>query len=227
MKLSFIIPVLNEAGNIKTVLQSLQSMRQEGHEVIVVDGGSRDNTLTLAVPLADVVVSAQQGRARQMNNGAAKATGDIFVFLHADSSLPEQAVQLITDALCKDNHHWGRFDVSLPGKRLMFQVIASFMNLRSRLTGIVTGDQCLFVKREAFARIGGFPDIPLMEDISISKSLKKLSRPVCLKAKVITSNRRWQEQGILRTILLMWYLRASYFFGRPPEQLVKIYYRHL
>ena len=226
MKLSFIIPVLNEAGNITTVLQSLQPIRRAEHELIVVDGGSIDGTKDLAMPLADVVLSSSKGRARQMNQGAAEATGDILVFLHADTSLPAQATQLIIDALSKGDRHWGRFDVSLPGKGGMFKVIAWFMNLRSRLTGIVTGDQCLFVKHEAFKQIGGFPDIPLMEDISISTRLKKLSRPVCLKARVSTSNRRWQEQGILRTILLMWYLRASYFFGRPAEQLVKIYYRN-
>ena len=225
MKLSFIIPVLNEAGNIKSVLRSLQPIRQAGHEVIVVDGGSKDDTSSQALPLADLVVSSQKGRARQMNAGAAQATGDVFVFLHADTSLPEQATQLIINALSDRNQLWGRFDITLQGKRIMFQLIAWFMNVRSRLTGIATGDQCLFVKREVFESIRGFADIPLMEDIHISSKLKKLSPPVCLKAKVVTSSRRWQEQGILKTILLMWYLRAGYFFGRAPEQLVKIYYR--
>lgn len=225
MKLSFIIPVLNEAGRITEVLQALQTSRETGHEVIVVDGGSRDNTMALADPLADIVISSSNGRARQMNSGVTRATGDVFVFLHADTRLPAGATQLIIHALGEGDQQWGRFDVSLQGNRIMFHIIAWFMNLRSRLTGIATGDQCLFIKRGTFAQIGGYPDIPLMEDISISATLKKISRPVCLQAKVITSSRRWQQQGVWRTILLMWYLRASYFFGTPAERLVKIYYR--
>lgn len=226
MKLSFIIPVLNESENIRRILQPMTAFRHNGHEVIIVDGGSHDNTVELSQPLVDQVIESAKGRAKQMNNGASQATGDVLVFLHADTCLPEFATQMIETGLKKSNGLWGRFDVELSGSKSILRIIATVMNLRSRWTGIATGDQCIFVRREAFDKINGFPELSLMEDIALSKQLKKLSRPVCLRDKVITSSRRWEQQGVFQTILLMWYLRARYFFGSSTEKLEQIYYRN-
>ena len=223
MKLSIIVPALNEAARIEATLAALAPMRSRGHEVIVVDGGSADATAALAVPLADRVLPAPRGRARQMNAGAAKARGDVLVFLHADNRLPDSADRLVTEALAASGRAWGRFDVAIEGTHPMLPVIAWFMNLRSRLTGIATGDQAMFVRRDAFARVGGFPALALMEDVALSATLKALSRPACLRAKTVTSGRRWETKGVLRTVLLMWRLRLSFFFGASPERLARIY----
>lgn len=227
MKLSFIIPVLNEAKNISKILLPLSIYRQKGHEVIIVDGGSHDNTVELAQQQSDRVIQSQKGRAKQMNTGASEASGDVLVFLHADTWLPEHAALIIENNLKKTARSWGRFDVRLSGSKFIFRLIGEIMNYRSRYTGIATGDQCIFVRRAVFDKINGFPELALMEDIAISKQLKHISKPVCLQEKVVTSSRRWEEQGIARTILLMWYLRARYFFGGSPEKLEKIYYRHV
>jgi rSAM/selenodomain-associated transferase 2 len=223
LKLSIIVPALNEAARIEATLAALAPMRSRGHEVIVVDGGSADATAALAVPLADRVLPAPRGRARQMNAGAAKARGDVLVFLHADNRLPDSADRLVTEALAASGRAWGRFDVAIEGTHPMLPVIAWFMNLRSRLTGIATGDQAMFVRRDAFARVGGFPALALMEDVALSATLKALSRPACLRAKTVTSGRRWETKGVLRTVLLMWRLRLSFFFGASPEHLARIY----
>ena len=223
MKLSIIVPALNEAARIEATLASLAPMRSRGHEVIVVDGGSSDATAALAAPLADRVLPAPRGRARQMNAGAAQARGDALVFLHADNRLPDSADRLVTEALAASGRAWGRFDVAIEGTHPMLPVIAWFMNLRSRLTGIATGDQAMFVRRDAFARVGGFPALALMEDVALSATLKALSRPACLRAKTVTSGRRWETKGVLRTVLLMWRLRLSFFFGASPERLARIY----
>jgi rSAM/selenodomain-associated transferase 2 len=224
IKISIIIPVLNEGGIIVSTLQSLQSMRKRGHEVIVVDGGSCDDSALLALPYSDQVLVTPRGRARQMNEGAAIATGDIFLFLHADTVLPGKGDQLIETALRRSRRGWGRFDVRLSGAHPLFRVIEFLMNWRSRLSGIATGDQALFVRRELFEKVGGFPPIDLMEDIALSKKLKKYGKPVCLWHKVMTSSRRWEEEGIVRTVVLMWCLRAVYFFGADPKRIVKFYY---
>lgn len=221
MKLSFIIPTLNEADVIVTTLMHLQPLRALGHEVIVVDGGSKDATLALAEPLADRVLPAPRGRARQMNVGAASARGDVLVFLHADTRLPGLAVGLIREALRQ--RLWGRFDVLIGGRARMLRLVAKAMNLRSRLTGIATGDQALFVSRAAFVTVGGYPDQPLMEDIELSRRLKRLGPPACLREHVITSGRRWLEHGIWQTILLMWRLRFDYWRGVPAERLAVRY----
>jgi len=223
LKLSIIVPALNEAARIEATLAALAPMRSRGHEVIVVDGGSADATAALAAPLADRVLPAPRGRARQMNAGAAKARGDVLVFLHADNRLPDSADRLVTEALAASGRAWGRFDVAIEGTHPMLPVIAWFMNLRSRLTGIATGDQAMFVRRDAFARVGGFPALALMEDVALSATLKALSRPACLRAKTVTSGRRWETKGVLRTVLLMWRLRLSFFFGASPEHLARIY----
>jgi rSAM/selenodomain-associated transferase 2 len=223
MKLSVIVPTLNEAARIETTLASLAPLRARGHEVIVVDGGSSDATAALAAPLADRVLSAPRGRAHQMNAGATKARGDVLVFLHADNRLPEFVDRLVAEALASSARAWGRFDVAIEGTHVMLPVIAWFMNARSRLTGIATGDQSMFVRRDAFARVGGFPALALMEDVALSVRLKALSRPACLRAKTVTSGRRWEQKGVLRTVLLMWRLRLSFFFGASPERLARIY----
>ena len=218
MSLSVIVPVLDEATGIVAVLGALAPLRAQGHQVIVVDGGSEDGSRELARPLVDLVVEAPRGRARQMNAGAAAANGEALLFLHADTRLPPEAATLVLAALAQ--HSWGRFDVKLAGASPLLAVIAFFMNLRSRLTGIATGDQAIFVRREVFP---GFPEIPLMEDVAFSIIMKRHSRPACLRSKVVSSGRRWQQHGVLRTMLLMWRLRLAYFLGAAPDELAQRY----
>ena len=222
MKLSIIMPVLDEAAEIEAALAALAPLRARGVEVIVADGGSGDDTLALARPLADCVVTAARGRAEQMNAGATVAKGDVLLFLHADTHLPDGADRLVLDALARSGRAWGRFDVRIDGGGV-FALISAFMNARSRLTGIATGDQAMFVSRAAFERVGGFPPIALMEDVALSARLKRVGRPLCLAARVTTSGRRWHRQGVLRTILLMWKLRLAYFFGADPVRLARAY----
>jgi len=221
MTLSIVMPVLNEAAHIAAALEALAPLRGRGAEVIVVDGGSRDGTPERAARLADRVLAAPRGRAAQMNAGAAAARGDILLFLHADTRLPDDADILIREALARSPRVWGRFDVRFAGNAL--PLVAAAMNLRSRATGIATGDQAMFVTREAFGRAGGFPDIALMEDVTLSARLKRLSRPLCLAARVTTSPRRWQAHGIVRTVLLMWRLRLAFFLGADPQRLARAY----
>jgi rSAM/selenodomain-associated transferase 2 len=220
--LSIIVPVLNEAEGIGDALSALAPLRQRGVEVIVVDGGSRDATTKLAKPLADNVIGAPRGRGAQMNAGAAVARGDVLLFLHSDTRLPPKAETLVLDALKQSVAIWGRFDIRIEGN-LLLTIVGLAMNLRSRLSGIATGDQAMFVTRAAFQSVGGFPDIALMEDVALSHSLKKLSSPLCLRARVVTSGRRWQRHGLLRTILLMWRLRLAYFLGATPAALARRY----
>lgn len=220
MKLSIIVPALDEAAGIAAALAALAPLRARGHEVIVADGGSADGTADLAAPLADRVVAAPRGRARQMNAGAAAASGDALLFLHADTRLPPEADRLVVAALA--TAPWGRFDVRIEGRSPLLGMVAFFMNWRSRLTGIATGDQAIFVRRADFA---GFPDIALMEDIAFSKAMKRRGAPACLRVRAATSGRRWDEHGTLRTIVLMWRLRLAYALGARPEDLARRYTR--
>ena len=206
MRLSIIIPVLNEAETIAARLDALQALRARSVEVIVVDGGSADDSPARAAPLADRVITAPRGRGRQMNAGAEQATGEVLLFLHADTVLPDLATERI-EAAVTGGALWGRFDVRIDGASVMLPIVAALMNGRSRLTGIATGDQAIFATREAFARVGGFPDIPLMEDIAFSSTMRRIARPACLTEKVTTSGRRWEKHGVWRTILTMWWLR--------------------
>lgn len=222
-RISVIVPALNEAACITSVLQALSPLRRRGHEVIVVDGGSSDGTPMLAAPLADRVLHAPRGRALQMNAGAHAATGDVLWFLHADTLPPSDADEAILAALAQGNRSWGHFDVRLSGAGILLRMVATLMNRRSRLVGIATGDQGLFVRREGFERAGGFPEIPLMEDIALSRMLKRVSRPVRVAQELVTSSRRWEQRGIWRTILLMWRLRLAYFLGADPHKLAGQY----
>jgi len=222
--LSIIIPCLNEAAGIVYMLESLQSLRARGAEVIVADGGSSDDTAVLAAPLADRVVHAPRGRAAQMNAGAAFARAEILLFLHADCVLPPDAEQLIVMGLTGGAHQWGRFDIALDGVHPLLRIVACTMNLRSRLTGIATGDQGIFITRTLFARLGGFPALPLMEDIALSRLAKRTGAPLCLHERIVTSARRWERHGVLRTIVLMWQLRLAYFLGADPARLALRYH---
>jgi rSAM/selenodomain-associated transferase 2 len=223
VSLSIILPTLDEAGVIAGTLAPLQPLRARGCEVIVADGGSADATVDLARPLAEAVVASAPGRARQQNAGAAAATGEILLFLHADTRLPEDADRLIEAGLRRTEKDWGRFEVRLTGRHPMLRVIERAMGIRSRLSGIATGDQAIFVRRERFRAVGGFPEIPLMEDVALSKALKRLGRPLCLRETVTTSSRRWEQRGVYRTILLMWSLRLRYWLGADPARLAERY----
>ncbi len=216
--LSLILPVLNEAATICAQLALLQQLRSGGVELLLVDGGSCDGTPDLARPWVDRLLESPRGRATQMNAGAHASQGEVLLFLHADTTLPPAADELIQAAMT-DDVVWGRFDVRIDGHQPLLRVVESMMNWRSRLSGIATGDQGIFVRREVFERLGGYPELPLMEDIALSRQLKRIARPVCLHERVLTSGRRWQKHGVLRTILLMWCLRASYFLGADPQQL--------
>lgn len=221
-RLSVIVPALDEAAAIGATLAALAPLRARGHEVIVVDGGSQDSTPGLCRDGADRVLVAPRGRARQANAGAAAARGQVLLFLHADTVLPAQADALVLAATAQ-GAAWGRFDVTITGGSRWFPLIAAAMNTRSRLSGIATGDQALFVTRAAFDGVGGFPDQPLMEDVELSRRLRRVSRPACLRARVLTSGRRWERHGVGRTIVLMWWLRLRYWLGAAPEALAKAY----
>ncbi|MDT8309943.1 MAG: TIGR04283 family arsenosugar biosynthesis glycosyltransferase [Methylophaga sp.] len=220
--IAIIVPVLNEAENLPALIAQFSKLSQPQDEVVIVDGGSTDETLEILADMNLQILSAHKGRASQMNAGALHSDADILVFLHADTQLPENALALIRKVVA-EGAGWGRFNVIISGARPMLKVIALFMNWRSRLTGIATGDQVIFIQRELFNDLGGFPEQPLMEDIEISKRLKKISRPACLSEKVITSGRRWQKHGIWKTIILMWWLRFAYWRGVPATALTKYY----
>lgn len=225
MQLSIIIPVLNEADALPGLLDNLLPLRAGGAEVIVVDGGSEDGSQQIASRAGAQVICAVRGRARQMNAGASAAHGEVLLFLHADTLLPTCAGQAIEAAIRRSAHEyaWGHFDVHIVGSSPMLRVVAGLMNWRSRLSGIATGDQAMFVTRRAFEAVGGFPDQPLMEDVELSKRLSARSAPICLAEQVATSGRRWEAHGVWRTIWLMWRLRWSYWRGVPASELVKLY----
>jgi rSAM/selenodomain-associated transferase 2 len=223
MRLSIIVPARNEAAEIAATLDALRPLRAGGHEVIVVDGGSTDATLALARPLADRTIVSTAGRALQMNAGAASASGDVLLFLHADSQLPTGADDAIGAAIAS-GRRWGRFDVTIRGRPRMLKLVAWTMNARSRWTGIATGDQGIFVERALFTRIGGYPAMPLMEDVALSKALKRAAgHPACLSARIVTSGRRWERDGPWRTVVRMWRLRLAFALGADPAELARRY----
>jgi rSAM/selenodomain-associated transferase 2 len=223
MKLAIVVPMLNEAPGLPALLDHLLPLRRSGVEIILADGGSEDGSAATATCAGFQVVRAERGRARQMNAGAAQARADVLLFLHADTRLPDGAVALVESALASGRHAWGRFDVEFDLRTWTMDATALGMNLRSRWSGIATGDQALFVTRAAFDAVGGFPDQPLMEDVEITSRLRRLSRPACIARPVLTSARRWQARGPWRTILLMWRLRLAYWLGASPADLARQY----
>lgn len=225
MPISLIVPTLNEAEGITATLEALAPLRARGCEVIVVDGGSSDDTVAQATTRADRVLHTEAGRARQMNAGAAAAGKEILCFVHADTRLPESADGLIRDGLARSRRSWGRFDVQISGTHPLLPVVAAMMNWRSRLTGIATGDQAIFVTRSLFEAAGGYADLPLMEDIALSRQLKHYGAPLCLSHRATTSGRRWERHGVWRTIMLMWRLRYAYWRGADPALLAQRYAR--
>ncbi|MFN2361647.1 MAG: TIGR04283 family arsenosugar biosynthesis glycosyltransferase [Marinobacter sp.] len=220
--LSVVVPVWQEAAAIQAFLKTLQPLRAAGHEVIVVDGGSDDGTADLAKPWSDRVLVGGKGRALQMNAGADAARGNVLLFLHADTLLPGLALDHLAHFV-GSGAQWGRFDVRLSGNRRLFRVISWFMNRRSRLTGIATGDQAIFVRASVFRALQGFAPVPLMEDVELSNRLRTVSAPYCIKDPVITDSRRWEQGGAWRTIFLMWRLRWRYWRGESPESLAVAY----
>ena len=225
MKISIIIPALNEGNSIEPALISLSKLSKHVHEIILVDGGSQDNTVEIAQSYVDITIQSPKGRALQMNAGASMASGDVLWFLHADSLVADNADATICKALQTTACKWGRFNIKLSGSRWVFRIIEQLINIRSRLTKIATGDQGIFVLRESFELLNGYTNIPIMEDIDISKRLNNISSPVCLKDIIITSSRRWESTGIIKTVVLMWYLRFAYFIGVPADRLIRKYSR--
>ena len=226
--LTIIMPVLNEAAGMAAALAALTPFINNGVQVIVVDGGSTDSTVAIAITMADAspavtVICSGPGRALQMNVGAKHAHGKALLFLHADTTLPPDADVVVKKALASGSHVWGRFDVRIDGLSAWLPVVGALMNLRSRLTGIATGDQTLFMTQAAFAAMKGYAVQPLMEDIDMSRRLLLLSKPACLRLKVGTSGRRWDSRGAGATIVLMWRLRFAYWRGVPAEQLAQLY----
>lgn len=221
--ISVVMPALDEAATIQAVLGALRPLRDEGHEVIVVDGGSTDDTIALARPLADSVIVAPRGRACQMNAGARAARGEVLLFLHADTRLPKDAARCIERGFAREATGWGRFDVRLTGRHPMLRVVERMISWRSRATGVATGDQAIFVRRDWWDAVGGYPEIPLMEDVALCRRLRRRARPLCLRERVLTSSRRWEQHGIARTILLMWRLKLAYYLGADPARLAARY----
>lgn len=222
-RLSVIIPCLDEGALIRPALQALQPLRAQGCELLLVDGGSGDGSAQLAAGLVDRLLLSEPGRAWQMNAGASVANGEILWFLHLDSQVPTNATELIRSALARSGYGWGRFDIRLSGNRRSLRLVAAMMNLRSRLSGIATGDQGIFVRRDWFRSLGGYAEIPLMEDIEFSRRCKRRGRPVCIRRPLLTSSRRWERDGVWRTVALMWRLRLAFFLGADPARLARRY----
>ena len=222
VRVSVIIPTLNEAPRVRDLLGDLAAGPELELELIVADGGSADGTLELARPLADLALATGRGRAVQMNAGARTARGVYLWFLHADTRVSPEALEAL-GAACGAGARWGRFDVRLSGRQPLLRLVERLMNLRSCLTGIATGDQGIFVTRADFEAAGGYQEIPLMEDIALSKALRRRAQPLCLRTPIETSSRRWEERGLLRTILLMWRLRLAYALGADPRRLARRY----
>jgi rSAM/selenodomain-associated transferase 2 len=223
-RLSIVMPILNEAALLRDSLLPLQPLREEGLEIILADGGSSDGGPTLAAPLVDTLIESARGRALQLRVGSEVARAPVLWFLHADSEVPLQAVSAILSAV-DEGARWGWFDVRLSGARPALRLVEWLMNRRARLTRIATGDQGLFVTRAVYRQIGGFPDLPLMEDIALSRLLRRSAGgPRILAGPLVTSSRRWETRGIARTVFLMWWLRLRFWLGEDPARLERIYY---
>lgn len=221
MRLSVIIPVLDEEKTIAATVDRVRSLGPD--EVLVVDGGSTDQTREFSERAGATVLLGPRGRACQMNRGAQRATGDVFLFLHADTRLPSSALDDIRSALADPEFVGGRFDVELDGDRWSLRVVSTMVNVRSRVTKVATGDQAIFVRRRIFEALGGFPDIPLMEDIAFCRALKRRGKVACLRSRVITSARRWEAEGVWRTVFKMWTIKLLYLAGVSPVRLKRYY----
>jgi len=221
MNISVIVPVLNEEKNLAATLEAL--LRLAPYETIVVDGGSSDRTLLIAAGYPVKIISSERGRARQMNCGARQATGDVLLFLHADTRLPATAFADIAGALSDPGYVGGRFDVELDGDHWLLPLVGRMISFRSRMSRVATGDQAIFVRRAVFERMNGFEDVPLMEDIAFCRALKQLGEIACLRSRVVTSARRWEADGVWRTIVRMWTLKLLYLAGVSPMRLKQFY----
>jgi rSAM/selenodomain-associated transferase 2 len=219
--ISVVIPVLDEEAAISATLESLQRLGPS--EAVVVDGGSTDRTRELVAAKKVRLLESRRGRALQMNAGARAASGDVLLFLHADTRLPSSAMVEVRAALSDPKCVGGRFDVELEGEHWMLKRVAAMISLRSRLSRVATGDQAIFVRKKIFEEIGGFPDLPIMEDIAFSRAMKKRGRVACLRSRVITSGRRWEKDGVWRTVFKMWALKLLYLAGVSPRSLRRFY----
>ena len=220
--LSIIIPVLNEGSILEARLRALQFVRAEGAELIVIDGGSTDDSVRIAEPLCTQLCQSKPGRATQMNQGAARAQGEYLLFLHADTVLSKDCLDALLAALAS-RPVWGRFDVSIEGAHPLLPLTAAMMNWRAKWTSVATGDQGIFVSTERFRALGGFPEMPLMEDVALSKMLRRVERPARVSASLLTNGRRWDQGGWLRTVLRMWGLRFAYWSGINAQTLARCY----
>ena len=220
--LSIVVPCLNEVDKLQLIEKNSQQWKDERTEIIIVDGGSQDGSAVELERIADIFLRTQAGRSIQMNAGAKKASGKYILFLHADTQLPKE--HLVFKSRLNDDFVWGFFKLSLDGEHWWARMIEAGINIRSRLSSVATGDQTLFVKRQVFDKTGGMPMIALMEDVVLSKRLRKKSLPMIWTDPVITSSRRWQKNGVLKTVFLMWYLRLLFFLKVSPDYLHKKYY---
>ena len=223
--LSIIIPVLNEASILPDRLEALQFVRSRAVELIVVDGGSTDGSLEISRGLSDHTLKSPAGRARQMNEGAQHASSEWLLFLHADTRLDGEAFEALLEALIGEPG-WGWFDVRIEGEHPLLSLTAAMMNARAGLTKVATGDQGLFVKKALFDAVGGFPDMPLMEDVALSKALRGVAKSTVIRTPLATDGRRWDQGGWFRTVLKMWGLRFAYWAGVGPDRLAN-YYAHV
>jgi len=221
MNISVIVPVLNEEKTIATTLAALVTLAP--YEIIIVDGGSMDQTRELAAQFQVKIISSERGRGQQMNRGAGAARGDVLLFLHADTRLPASAFSDISAALSEPCYLGGRFDVELAGEHWLLPLVGRMISYRSRISKVATGDQAIFVRRQVFERMRGFPDMPLMEDIAFCRTLKRLGDVACLRSRVVTSARRWEVDGVWRTIFRMWTIKLLYLVGVSPARLKQFY----
>lgn len=229
MKISIIIPILNEEKNLPQLVSTLSKLTPQPNNIVIVDGGSDDDSVAVAQNSGLTIITAERGRASQQNTGAEYAIKtyqpDLLLFLHADTQLPKNGLTLISEHFSdKDNHKfWGRFDVQLDSTHWLLKLVSFMINWRSRITGIATGDQAIFINANLFEQVNGFANIPLMEDVEICKRLRRLTKPICIKEKAITSARRWEKHGRVKTIVLMWRLRFEYWLGVSPDKLAVDY----